>query len=118
MPVTGIGGLFFRAKDPEGLTAWYKQHFGITPEGYDPWQQQAGPTMFMPFKADTSYFAADKQWILNLRVSEIDALIAKLRDAGVEVLTDPTWDTAETGRFARLHDPEGNAIELWQPPVG
>jgi predicted enzyme related to lactoylglutathione lyase len=117
MPVTGIGGLFFRAKDPDALTAWYRRHLGITPESYEPWQQQAGPTMFMPFKADTSYFAADKQWMLNLRVSEIDTLIARLRDAGVEVQTDPTWDTAETGRFARIHDPEGNAIELWQPPV-
>ena len=117
MPVTGIGGLFFRASDPGALTAWYRQHFGITPDGYEPWHQQAGPAMFMPIKADSSDFAADKQWMLNLRVSEIDALISSLRDAGVDVQTDPAWDTAETGRFARLHDPEGNAIELWQPPA-
>lgn len=85
-------------------------------EGYDPWQQQAGPTVFMPFKADTDYFPAAKQWMMNFRVADIDGLIAALRAAGVEVTTNPEWDTPETGRFARIHDPEGNPVELWQPP--
>jgi catechol 2,3-dioxygenase-like lactoylglutathione lyase family enzyme len=116
MGVTGIGGIFFRARDPEALRAWYLQHFGLCPIGWEPWEQQAGPTVFMPFKADTDYFAADKQWMLNLRVDDIDDMLASLRSAGMEVKTDPAWDTPETGRFARVHDPEGNAVELWQPP--
>jgi predicted enzyme related to lactoylglutathione lyase len=116
MPVEGIGGFFFRAADPDGLELWYKTHLGIG--GYDPlWQQQAGPTVFAPFAADTDHFAADKSWMLNLRVSGLDALLADLRAAGIDIITKPEWDTPETGRFARIHDPEGNAIELWEPPA-
>ena len=81
------------------------------------WEQQAGMTVFAPFAADTSYFPADKQWMINFRVDDLDALILALRAAGIDVETRPDeWDTAETGRFARIHDPEGNQIELWQPP--
>lgn len=116
MAVTGIGGFFFRAEDPKGLKAWYQQHFGMVPPGWTPWEQEAGPTVFNPFAADTDYWPAGKAWMLNLRVTELDALIAALRAAGVEVITKPEWDTPETGRFARLYDPEGNPIELWQPP--
>jgi predicted enzyme related to lactoylglutathione lyase len=81
------------------------------------WQQDAGPTVFMPFPADTDYFAADRQWMLNLRVDRLDPLLESLRAAGIEVTTDPAWNTPETGRFARIHDPEGLAIELWEPPA-
>jgi predicted enzyme related to lactoylglutathione lyase len=126
MPVLGIGGLFFRARDPDALNAWYREHLNVgagcasdpedtASEWY--WQAQGGLTVFAPFKETTDYFAADKQWMLNLRVSEIDALIAKLHAAGIEVITKPEWDDPQTGRFARVHDPEGNAIELWQPPA-
>ena len=125
MPVLGIGGLFFRAHDPEALAAWYGEQLGVG-GGYGPdgtktanewhWQTAAGPVVFAPFKATTDYFAADKQWMLNLRVSELDALVAKLTAAGIAVERRAEWDTPETGRFARLHDPEGNAIELWEPP--
>ena len=118
MAVTGIGGFFFRARDPQALGDWYRTHFGIGLGEYGQWQQQAGPTVFVPFAADSDYFAADKQWMLNLRVDDIGALLASLRGAGVEVVTDPSWNTPETGQFARVHDPEGNAIELWQPPAG
>ena len=122
MPVLGIGGLFFRARDPEALAAWYKQHLNVgggCGQGADPWTwaAQGGPTVFAPFKADTDYFAADKQWMLNLRVSDIDALLDGLRAAGIEVITKPEWDDPQTGRFARVHDPEGNAVELWQSPA-
>lgn len=117
MPVTGIGGLFFRAKDPKALQLWYREHLGVAPDGYTPWEQQAGPTMVMPFAADTDYFPADRQWMFNFRVSELDQLLASLRAAGIEVKTDPSWDSPEAGRFARIHDPEGNAIELWEPPA-
>jgi len=114
MPVTGIGGLFFRARDPAALTSWYEAQFGIT--GYD-WQQQAGPTVFAPFAHDTAYFPPAQSWMVNLRVSGLDAMLAKLRDAGIAITTDASWDTPETGRFARIYDPEGNPIELWEPPV-
>jgi predicted enzyme related to lactoylglutathione lyase len=117
MAVTGIGGFFFRAEDPQALTRWYREHLGVTPEGYTPWEQQAGPTMFMPFSRDTDDIPAGKAWRINFRVDGIDALMAKLRQAGIEVETNPAWDAPEVGRFGRLHDPEGNSIELWEPPV-
>jgi predicted enzyme related to lactoylglutathione lyase len=81
------------------------------------WDQQAGTTVISPFKADTDYFAADHQWMLNLRVDALDGVLEKLRGAGVEVTTKPEWDDPATGRFARIHDPEGNPIELWEPPA-
>ena len=116
MAVEGIGGFFFRSADPKALSAWYKEHLGIGgPHGI--WNQAAGKTVFQPFKQDTDYFDASKQWMLNLRVSGLADLIASLRKAGIEVTTKPEWDTKETGSFARIHDPEGNAIELWEPPV-
>ncbi len=118
MAVTGIGGLFFRARDPEALKRWYCEHLGVGCGDWGVWEQQAGTTVFSPFKADTDYFAADKQWMLNLRVDDIDELLAKLRAAGIDVITKPEWDDPATGRFARIHDPEGNAIELWEPPAG
>jgi predicted enzyme related to lactoylglutathione lyase len=115
MAVTGIGGFFFRARDPALLSAWYQKHLGVGGK-YGQWEQAAGTTVFAPFKEDTDYFAADKRWMLNLRVTGLDALLTELRAAGIEIITKPEWDTPETGRFARIHDPEGNAIELWQPP--
>jgi predicted enzyme related to lactoylglutathione lyase len=114
MPVTGIGGFFFRADDPAALSAWYKTHLGVG--GFD-WQQSAGPTVLAPFAKSTDYFAADKAWMLNFRVSELDLLLQALDAAGIAILRKPEWDTPETGRFARIHDPEGNAIELWEPPA-
>ncbi len=115
MAVTGIGGVFFRAKDPKALREWYLTHLGVGGKGYDPWEQAAGPTLFMPFSADTTKWATDKQWMFNFRVSDLDALLAGLRSAGIAVQTDPSWDSPEAGRFALLHDPEGNAVELWEP---
>ena len=117
MGVTGIGGLFFRARDPAALGAWYAEHLGVGDGKWGMWEQAAGTTVFSPFKADTDYFPADRQYMLNLRVEGLDALLTRLRDAGVEVVTKAEWDTPETGRFARIHDPEGNPIELWEPPV-
>ena len=125
MPVTGMGGYFFRAKDPEGLTAWYKGHLGVGGGiGADPvtghtnewvWYYEGGPMVFSPFKADTDYFAADKQAMINLRVRDLDGLLAGLREAGIAITQEQ--DMAGVGRFARIHDPEDNAIELWEPPA-
>lgn len=126
MPVTGMGGLFFRAKDPDALNAWYREHLGIgagcdsTGEGAPDewtWTTRGGPMVFAPFKADTDYFAADKAFMINLRVTDLDTLLETLNAAGIEVVTRPEWDDPSTGSFARIHDPEGNAIELWEMPV-
>jgi predicted enzyme related to lactoylglutathione lyase len=70
----------------------------------------------MAFPRDTDHFPAAKQWMINFRVTELDALLSALRDAGIEVVTNPDWDTPETGKFGRIQDPEGNAVELWEPP--
>ncbi|MEJ0011791.1 MAG: VOC family protein [Bauldia sp.] len=111
--VTGIGGIFFRARAPEALAAWYLTHFDIT----FPWNQDAGPTVFAPFNEKTDYFPAAKQWMINLRVDDIDAVVARLKAAGIAVETRAEWDTPDTGRFARIADPDGNPVELWQPPA-
>lgn len=116
--VTGIGGFFFRADDPAVLAAWYEEHLGIdrTPQSYDvePWTQEAGPTVFAPFSATTEYFGdPDQQWMINLRVNDLDALAARLRAADIDVEIDA--ETYPNGRFARLADPEGNPIQLWEP---
>jgi glyoxylase I family protein len=79
------------------------------------WEQQAGSTVFAPFASDTDYLPADKQWMLNFRVDGLDALIAALQADGIEVMTNPEWDAPGVGRFARIFDPEGNQIELWEP---
>ena len=116
--VAGIGGLFFRAHDPKALGAWYQQHLGIgltpTSEGGTVWQQEAGPTSFSPFPETSKYFgAANKVWMINFRVHDLDKMVAQLRAAGIEVKDPESY--ANIGRFTRLHDPEGNPIELWQP---
>lgn len=122
MPVLGMGGYFFRAKDPTALKAWYREHLGIGGGcGTDDkgetnnwlWFYQGGPMVFEPFKADTDYFAPDRTAMINLRVSDLDALVAALRASGVEISQEQAMDGV--GRFARIHDPEGNPIELWEP---
>jgi predicted enzyme related to lactoylglutathione lyase len=116
--VTGIGGIFFRASDPKALTSWYETHLGITQPDVAVWQQEAGPTVFSPFAATTDYFPAGKSWMLNLRVDDLPGLIATLRAAGIAVETRDDWDgDGSYGTFARIHDPEGTPIELWQPPA-
>ena len=116
--VTGIGGLFFRAREPAALAHWYQEHLGVTmtPADYvaDPWRQEAGPTVFAPFPEQTEYFGdARRLWMVNFRVRDLDAMIAQLRAAGIMVTADPK--RYPNGRFARLYDPEDNPIELWGP---
>lgn len=126
MGVLGFGGFFFRAQDPAALKAWYSEHLnvgggctadeeGATNDWF--WNIQAGPVAFEPFNADTDYFAADKAFMLNFRVRDLEGLLEQLNAAGIAIETRDEWDTPETGRFARIHDPEGNAIELWEPPA-
>jgi glyoxylase I family protein len=116
--VTGIGGFFFRASDPKALAEWYERHLGInkTPESYSqqPWEQTAGPTVFAPFAKQTRYFGSDaQQWMINFRVRDLDAMVAQLRRAAIEVEVDST--VYPNGRFAHLKDLEGNPIQLWEP---
>ena len=116
--VDGIGGFFFRSKDPKALAQWYADHLGVTrtPTEYnqEPWRQTAGPTAFQPFPADTKYFGRPEQaFMLNFRVQHLDAMVAQLRRAGAAVEVDP--ETYPNGRFALTHDPEGNPIQLWEP---
>ena len=113
--VLGIGGYFFRAKDPEALAAWYETSLGIAgmSSGWS-WEQEAGPTVFAPFPDDTDYFGrTDQQTMLNFRVADLDAMLAQLRAAGASV-EDETSD-ASYGRFGHAVDPEGNRFELWEP---
>jgi glyoxylase I family protein len=112
--ITGIGGIFFKAKDPEALSAWYEKYFGI-PRGSagETWDQQAGPTVFAAFKKDTDYFGNDdQQFMLNFRVADMDALLAELKENGVKI--DEKKQEESFGKFAWVYDPEGNKIELWE----
>jgi glyoxylase I family protein len=116
--VTGIGGFFFRARDPQRLAEWYRDHLGISlvPSNYDEpsWSQDAGPTAFAPFPQDTPYFGdASKAWMINFRVKNLERMVEQLAVAGITVKIDP--EQYPNGRFARLSDPEGNPIELWEP---
>ena len=116
--VTGIGGIFFRAENPGNLSEWYEKNLGITPvpKSYeeDSWSQVSGPTVFAPFNKDSDYFGRDsQQWMLNFRVANLPAMVAQLQTAGIEIVVDE--ESYPNGTFARLYDPEGNPIELWQP---
>ena len=107
MAVLGMGGLFFRADNPDALGTWYKQHLGVgggcdaTGQGNDNpwvWQTAAGPMVFAPFKRDSDYFDAGKAFMVNLRVSDLDGLLGRLRAAGIEIITKAEWDDPSTGR--------------------
>ena len=116
--VTGIGGAFFRSTDPNALARWYREHLGLgvySEEADETWWQEEGPTVWSPFAADTDYFGRPEQtWMINFRVRDLDAMLAQLRDAGVEV-DDKVEEMAGVGRFGWATDPEGNRFELWEP---
>ena len=125
--VDGIGGVFFKARDPVALAAWYREHLGVpvapggthalvaAPDAGD----AAGPpasTVWSPFPADTAYFGAGPAgWMINYRVPDLDAMLAQLRAAGVWVADEV--QESEYGRFGWAADPEGTRFELWQPPA-
>jgi glyoxylase I family protein len=116
--VTGIGGFFFRARDPEALAIWYQERLGVTtvPGSYEEgaWRQQEGETVFAPFQQDSEMIGPPEHtWMINFRVDDLHAIVAQLEAAGETVDVDPR--RYPNGRFAELRDPEGNGIQLWQP---
>lgn len=116
--VTGIGGVFLRARDSKALRAWYAEHLGVDVGDWGGHQfawDEGGSTTWAVFDADTDYLG-DRPFMVNYRVDDLDAMLARLRAAGVEV--DDTISDSEFGRFGWAHDIEGNRFELWQPPAG
>ena len=124
--VTGIGGIFFKSKDPRALGAWYKVHLGIEVEAWGGaafrWKGPANPegggtTVWSPFAADTPYFApSTAPFMVNYRVEDLHAVLAALRAEGVQV--EDKVEASEYGKFGWVLDPEGNKVELWEPPAG
>lgn len=113
--INGIGGFFFRSENPKNLKNWYIETLGIDIQNMV-WQQESGPTVFEPFSEKTDYFAKEKMWMINFRVSHLKIFIEELRSKGIEVEEREEWNSMpEVGIFARIHDPDGNPIELWQP---
>lgn len=121
--VTGIGGIFFRSREPDELKAWYRDHLGVEQdaegtvvfhwrETEDP--ERLGATVWGAFTQDTDYFGPDQEHMVNYRVTDLEAMLDQLRDAGAEV--DDRIEDSEYGRFGWATDPEGVRFELWQPP--
>ena len=122
--VTGIGGVFFKAEDPNKLIGWYRDHLGLQPEEYGAsvnfnWRDaedpsKSGMTVFSIFDKDTEYFGPKNPgFMMNFRVDDLDAVFSALAAEGVEI--DPRREDYDFGRFAWIVDPEGTRIELWQP---
>jgi predicted enzyme related to lactoylglutathione lyase len=114
--VQGIGGVFFRARDPEALRAWYAERLGIDMEDYGTTftAAEGDQTVWAPFAADTEYFGpTGQQSMVNFRVRDLDAMLDQLRAAGVAV--DERVEEMEFGRFGWATDLEGNRFELWEP---
>ena len=116
----GIGGVFLKARDPKALGAWYRDHLGLPLEDWggavlkfsdDPTPRESGYTVWSLFPESTTHFAGP--CMVNFRVDDLDALLAKLREAGCAV--DEKVSEDDYGRFGWVTDPEGNRVELWQP---
>ena len=112
--VTGIGGVFFRARDPNALLDWYAAHLGapVSGDGFVIFPESRN-TVWSPFAEDTDYWPSAKPGMVNFTVRDLDAMLTQLRAAGVEV--DDTVEDLEFGRFGWAVDPEGNRFELWEP---
>ncbi|MDH4103737.1 MAG: VOC family protein [Thermoleophilia bacterium] len=115
--VTGIGGVFFRARDPKTLLAWYREILGA-PVGNEDLVifPESRNTHWVPFPSDTTYWPAERELMVNYTVGDLDAMLEQLRRAGVTV--DEHVEEHEFGRFGWCWDPEGNRVELWEPPEG
>jgi predicted enzyme related to lactoylglutathione lyase len=120
--VTGVGGIFFKCQDPHTIKARYARHLGFQTDQYGTnfeWRQAADPgkkgfTQWSPFSADTRYFdPSPKDFMINFRVENLEALVPMLKAEGVTVLDE--IEAVEYGKFVHIIDPEGNKIELWEP---
>ena len=120
--VTGIGGIFFKCKDPQKVKDWYRTHLGLKTNDYGTvfeWRQGAdttkkGFTQWSPFKETTRYFEpSTKDFMINYRVENLEALVGELRKNGVTIVD--TIEAADYGKFVHILDIEGNKIELWEP---
>lgn len=112
--VTGLGGVFFRARDPAALKAWYEETLGVPAEDL----MRSDGLVFAIFDSDTDYFGPSGQgFMVNFRVVSLDRTVERLRAAGVEV-DEETQDQEGVGRFGGAVDPEGNRFELWEPAEG
>jgi predicted enzyme related to lactoylglutathione lyase len=120
--VTGIGGIFFKCKDPNQMKEWYNTHLGLQTDQYGTtfeWREDADPTkkgstQWSPFAEKTKYFdPSTKDFMINYRVEDLEGLIEQLKEAGVEITDE--METFEYGKFIHIMDPEGNKIELWEP---
>jgi len=124
--VVGVGGIFFKANDPEKLLEWYRKHLGLEVEDWGGVSFQEGASaklaprrqshlVWSPFEADTSYFApSEKPFMINFRVHNLQEVLTALRSEGVKV--DEKTEDSEFGKFGWIMDPEGTRIELWEPP--
>lgn len=120
--VTALGGIFFKSRDPQAANAWYEKHLGLqtTPYGTNfEWRHADNPdkkgyTLWSPFKEETAYFQpSEKEFMLNFRVENLEALLAALKEEGIEQIGE--MQVYEYGKFAHIMDPEGIKIELWEP---
>ncbi len=120
--VTGLGGVFLRARDPKQLMAWYAEHLGIAPTPWGgvkfvwndcPAPEGQGCTVWSLFREDAEYFDADQSVMLNFRVDDLKGLLEQLRANNVWI--DPKQQDEKNGSFAWIKDGEGNRVELWQP---
>lgn len=115
--VTGIGGVFFRAQNPRALVTWYREKLGVPDSDEDlAIFPSSKDTHWVPFARDTTYWPEAKQCMVNFTVADLDAMLGQLRELGVPV--DEHVEEHEFGRFGWCHDPEGNRVELWEPPPG
>lgn len=120
--VTGIGGIFFKCKDPNAINEWYKIHLGFNTSPYGTsfgWREENDPsrkgtTQWAPFAEDTKYFEpATKEFMINYRVENLEALVEELRKEDITILDE--IQTYDYGKFIHILDMEGNKIELWEP---
>jgi predicted enzyme related to lactoylglutathione lyase len=120
--VTGIGGIFFKCKNPESMREWYHENLGLVTNEYGSLfefrmsdkPEEKGYLQWSPFEEKTTYFKpSEKEFMINYRVENLDELVADMRAAGVEILDE--IETYEYGKFVHIMDPEGNKIELWEP---
>ena len=115
--ITGVGGFFFKSKNPAQLNEWYEKHLGIAQSPPDQlsggWWTDAVPSIFYAEPEDTKFSGTSQCWYVNFTVDDLDAMMKQLQESGIEV--ELKHEATKFGKFAHLHDPDGNLVELWEP---